>query len=106
MPGGHTVFRPPQPMKNKLTSRIILAATALVCAVSLVAQNAEKKDAAPPPKKKAAPLPGAGTGGNTPHATISAVIGPNRNEGSMITITYGRPFATHPRKQDAGPRKI
>lgn len=49
------------------------------------------------PAQKAPPLPGAGTGGNTPHATTSAVIGPNRQTGSMITITYGRPFLKHPR---------
>lgn len=48
-------------------------------------------------KAKAPPLPGSGTGGNTPHATTSAVIGPNRNAGSMVTITYGRPFMKHPR---------
>ena len=43
------------------------------------------------------PLPGSGTGGNSPHATISSPIGPNRNVGSMITLNYGRPFSKNPR---------
>lgn len=83
-------------MKNKITSSVILTAVALTCAASLFAQQK---------KQKMAPLPGAGTGGSTPHATTSAVIGPNRNEGGMITVTYGRPHAVHPRK-GGEPRKI
>jgi len=73
--------------------------------LALVSHAAEKKDASTQKAKKAPPLPGAGTGGNTPHATTSAVIGPNRNEGSMITVTYGRPHRVHPRK-GGEPRKI
>jgi hypothetical protein len=95
-------------MKNKLTSSVILTAVALACAASLVAQNGQtkgKEPAAQQKKQKAPPLPGAGTGGSTPHATTSAVIGPNRNEGGMIMITYGRPHAVHPRK-GGEPRKI
>jgi hypothetical protein len=93
-------------MKNKLTSSIILTAVALVCSASMLAQAGGKKEpAAQQKKQKAPPLPGAGTGGSTPHATTSAVIGPNRNEGGMITVTYGRPFAVHPRK-GGEPRKI
>lgn len=92
-------------MKTKLTSSVILAAVALVCGATLVAQTDKKEPAATQKKQKMAPLPGAGTGGSTPHATISAVIGPNRNEGAMITITYGRPHAVHPRK-GGEPRKI
>lgn len=92
-------------MIKKLTHPLILA-VAVIGAVSLFAQNAEKKDDAPKAKKAPAPaLPGAGTGGATPHATTSAVIGPNRNEGSMVTITYGRPNRVHPRK-GGEPRKI
>jgi len=93
-------------MKNKLTSSVILTAVALVCGASLMAQNGKKQAPAEQAKKqKAPPLPGAGTGGNTPHATMSAVIGPNRNEGGMIMITYGRPHSVHPRK-GGEPRKI
>ena len=93
-------------MKNKLTSSVILTAVALACAASLVAQNGQSKEpAAQQKKQKAPPLPGAGTGGNTPHATTSAVIGPNRNEGGMVMISYGRPHAVHPRK-GGEPRKI
>ena len=79
-------------MKN-LKSSLILASLALVCGAALIAQNA------PPAKKQPAPpIPGAGTGGNTPHATTSTVIGPNRKDGSRVTISYGRPMAIHPRK--------
>jgi hypothetical protein len=77
---------------------------ALLGAATLLAQTGDKKDA-PQKAKKAPALPGAGTGGSTPHATTSAVIGPNRNEGSMITLTYGRPYRVHPRK-GGEPRKI
>ena len=93
-------------MKNKLTSSVILTAVALIFGATLVAQNAQTKEpAAPAKKQKQPPLPGAGTGGATPHATTSAVIGPNRNEGGMVVITYGRPHAVHPRK-GGEPRKI
>lgn len=89
---------------NKLLHTVGIA-IALCGSVVLFAQSAEKKDSAPQKSKKAPPLPGAGTGGNTPHATISGVIGPNRNDGNMITITYGRPSRVHPRK-GGEPRKI
>lgn len=78
----------------KLTSSVLLLASALV-ALPLFAQSQ---------KKGKMPLPGAGTGGNSPHHTTSRVIGPNRNEGGMITITYGRPSITHPRSGER--RKI
>jgi hypothetical protein len=71
----------------------------LAAALPLAAQEAGKK------KQAAPPIPGAGTGGATPHATTSTVIGPNRNDGSRVTITYGRPYAIHPRK-GGEPRKI
>lgn len=92
-------------MKNKLGSTVALATLALVFGVSLVAQNDKKEPAPPAKKQKAPPLPGAGTGGNTPHATTTGVIGPNRNEGGSVVITYGRPAAIHPRK-GGEPRKI
>jgi hypothetical protein len=87
-------------MNQTLKTTLLAAAAVLLCAAPLISQTAPAKKAPPPP-----PLPGAGTGGNTPHATTSGVIGPNRNEGSMITITYGRPTAVHPRK-GGEPRKI
>ena len=79
-------------MKSKLKSMVLVTVAALFCAAPLFAQPAATQK-----KQKAPPLPGAGTGGNTPHATTSAVIGPNRNTGSMVTVTYGRPFLKHPR---------
>lgn len=84
-------------MKPTLKTSLFLILAALVGAAPLAAQTADKSA----PAKKApapAPLPGAGTGGATPHATTSGVIGPNRRDGSMITISYGRPSAVHPRK--------
>ncbi|WP_414661601.1 DUF2911 domain-containing protein [Horticoccus sp. 23ND18S-11] len=91
-------------MKTTIKSSLIAVIAAFACAAPLVAQSDTK---APAPKKQAPPppIPGAGTGGNTVHATTSAVIGPNRNEGNMITISYGRPTAVHPRK-GGEPRKI
>jgi len=74
-------------------TRLAHLVTGLALAAGLFAADPAPKKAPPPP-----PLPGAGTGGATPHATTSGVIGPNRREGSMITITYGRPYAVHPRK--------
>lgn len=83
----------------KQITRSVFIAAAVLGAVSLVAQTAEKKDAAPQKAKKAPPIPGAGTGGNTPHATTSAVI-----DGNRVTIVYGRPAMKHPRTGDV--RKI
>lgn len=91
---------------NKITPSLLMAAAALICVAPLISQTAEKKDAPAPQKKgKAPPLPGAGSGGNTAHATINGVVGPNRNQGGMITISYGRPTAVHPRT-GGEPRKI
>jgi hypothetical protein len=78
---------------NRLLRFLTPAALVAATAIAFAAENAPAKKAPPPP-----PLPGAGTGGTTPHATTSGVIGPNRREGSMITISYGRPTAVHPRK--------
>lgn len=85
---------------KKITSTVLFTTAALMLASPLFLAAAEPKKA-----QKAPPLPGAGTGGNTPHVTTSAVIGPNRNEGGMVTVTYGRPHAVHPRK-GGEPRKI
>ncbi len=91
----------------KLKSTVMLFAAALMAASQIPAQAADSKQPAVAQKKQPPPppLPGAGTGGSTPHATISKVIGPNRREGSTVTVTYGRPFATHPRT-GGEPRKI
>ncbi len=87
-------------MTKKFTSLALTAALALAFAAPAFSQ-AEKQ----PAKKQPAPaIPGAGTGGATPHYTTSTVIG-TRAEGSRVTITYGRPFAVHPRK-GGEPRKI
>ena len=84
-------------MTTRLRPAILVATAFLLCGAALLAQDTKKKQKAPP-------LPGAGTGGNTPHATTSAVIGPNRNEGATIVISYGRPFMKHPRTGEV--RKI
>jgi hypothetical protein len=85
---------------NRFVRLFTPAALVAATAIAFAAESAPAKKAPPPP-----PLPGAGTGGSTPHATTSGVIGPNRREGSMITISYGRPYAVHPRK-GGEPRKI
>ena len=83
---------------KKLPSTLLLSAALLFGGAMLLAQPAEKKAPSSQPKKqKAPPLPGAGTGGNTPHATTSTVIGPNRADGNRVTIIYGRPNVKHPR---------
>lgn len=79
-------------MTKKFLPTILFAATALFGAASLAAQAADKQPPAQQKKQKAPPLPGAGTGGNTPHETTSAVIAGNR-----VTVSYGRPFVKHPR---------
>jgi hypothetical protein len=76
----------------------VVTLSALFFASPAISQQADQKQ--PPQKAKQPPpppLPGTGTGGNSAHATISSPIGQNRNVGSMITITYGRPTAKHPR---------
>ena len=46
----------------------------------------------------AAPRPRvASTGGTSPHETTSGYAGGDRHTGTMITITYGRPFTKSPR---------
>jgi len=80
-------------MIKKFTWITALTLAALFCVPPALSQQQPKQKA----KQKQAPLPGTGTGGNSPHATISSPIGQNRNVGSMITITYGRPSAKHPR---------
>jgi len=84
-------------MIKRFTMLSVLTLTALFHVSPAISQTADKKTAPPAAQKKAPPLPGAGTGGASPHATISSPIGQNRNVGSMITISYGRPFAKHPR---------
>jgi hypothetical protein len=66
---------------NKLTSALLVTATALMGALPLTAQPSAMKVAS--------------SGGISPHETISAVIG-GRN-GSRVTITYGRPFSKDPK---------
>jgi hypothetical protein len=73
-------------MNNKLTSRILLAAVALVCGASLVAQTSGKKEPAAQQKKQG------GGARLSPHETINARI-PLDQGRSLITLTYGRPHA-------------
>ncbi len=85
-------------MKSRLKSIVFLSVAALYCAAPFAVQAADGKQApATQKKQKAPPLPGAGTGGTTPHATTNGIIGANRATGSMVTVTYGRPFLKHPR---------
>ena len=47
---------------NRLTRLLVPAALVAATAIAFAAENAPAKKAPPPP-----PLPGAGTGGSTPH---------------------------------------
>lgn len=81
-------------MINRFTLLSVLTLTTVAFVTPAQSQQADQKKQ---PAPKQAPLPGTGTGGNSAHATISSAIGPNRNVGSMITISYGRPTSKHPR---------
>ncbi len=59
---------------NKLASTFVLAACALVCAAPASAQQKRL----------------------SPHETISAYVGGTRRTGTLITISYGRPYSTKP----------
>ncbi len=67
---------------NKFASTLVLAASALLCAVPASAQQS--------------PARAASTGGMSPHETISAYIGGNRRTGTLVTISYGRPYSIKP----------
>ena len=50
---------------------------------------------APKPAAPARPR-AASSGGTSPHETTSAYIGGDRNTGTLVTISYGRPFSKKP----------
>jgi hypothetical protein len=70
---------------KQLTSTLLIAAAALMCVPAIPAQPAPKKDAQPQKQ----------TGARqrlSPHETISTYVGGDRRSGSLVTITYGRPY--------------
>lgn len=86
------------PMIKSPSPLALLACAALFTASPLLAQAEKKEQPATPQKRqKQPPVPGAGTGGITPHATTSTLIGANRQTGGRVTIIYGRPNVKHPR---------
>jgi DUF2911 family protein len=68
---------------NRLTTALLLLATLL----PLAAQTP-----APAPGTKVA-----STGGTSPHETTSGYVGGNRRTGTLVTISYGRPFSRDPK---------
>src|SRR4051812_37267812 len=86
---------------NSTRLAFVAFALALVGLGTLSAQSTPT----PAPAVAAAPLKPrvASTGGNSPHETISTVIG-DRRTGNRITTTYGRPFTKDPKT--GTPRKI
>src|SRR4051812_24561695 len=82
-------------MKNKLTSRLLITAAALVCVGSLVAQ-AEKKAKGGLPMLSGPRL--------SPHETTYVRVGNDRNTASLVSLTYGRPYSAKGGKGE--PRKI
>lgn len=75
---------------TKINPTVLFAAAALMCASPLAAQ-ATKQPAAPRPRA-------------SPHETVSGYVAGNRQTGSMVTITYGRPYSA--RGNVGEPRKI
>jgi len=78
---------------KKLSASVFVIAATLLGASPLAAQPASTPaPAAPPPAQSAAPraMP---AGRVSPHETISGYVGGNRRSGTMITITYGRPYS-------------
>lgn len=71
-------------MIKKLIATLLLAATAFVCVSPLTAQDADKK------KQKMTSGPRQRL---SPHETISTYAGGDRRTGSLVTITYGRPYS-------------
>lgn len=85
---------------NKLNLRSIASVVTLLgLSLSSLAQPA-----APAPAAAAAATKAASTGGRSPHETTSAYIGGDRRTGTLVTITYGRPYSKNP--QNGEMRKI
>jgi hypothetical protein len=81
---------------QKITALVLIAVAAFGGASASIAQPAAGGEAVAPP---AAPRPRA-----SPHETISGYAAGNRQTGSLVTITYGRPFSAPGGKGEA--RKI
>lgn len=86
---------------NKIVPSLVFAVAALNAA-ALFAQAPAASSSAPP-AATAAPR-AASTGGKSPHETTSAYVGGDRRTGTLITVTYGRPFTVKP--GTTTPRKI
>jgi hypothetical protein len=82
-------------MKTK-TPFVLLALATLASLSPIIAQDAGKQ---PPAQKKKA-----GPNRASPHETTYARIGPDRQNSSLISITYGRPYSARGGKGE--PRKI
>lgn len=78
------VHSPHRIMTKNLTPRLILLGAALICAVPIIAQQASDQKA----KKQ-----GTGPNRTSPHETTYARIGADRRSASLVSITYGRPYA-------------
>jgi hypothetical protein len=77
---------------HKLTSSVLVIATALACASQLAAQPTS---ATPTAATSAQPMAQRATPAArlSPHETINAYVGGTRRTGTLITITYGRPYS-------------
>jgi hypothetical protein len=85
---------------HRILSPIVLAT--LILASPLLA---EQTDMTPAPKQPAAAKKMSGPRQRlSPHETISNYVGGNRQTGSLLTITYGRPYSARGGKGE--PRKI
>jgi hypothetical protein len=79
-------------MMTKITPTVLIAAAALICAAPLTAQ-------AQPPAPKQGTQQRA-----SPHETIFGYVAGDRRTGSLVTITYGRPYSARGGQGDV--RKI
>jgi hypothetical protein len=82
---------------NKYPSLLATLSSVLFLAPLLCLRAADTP--APAPAAHAA-----STGGKSPHETTSAYVGGDRRSGTLITITYGRPYTKSPKTGE--PRKI
>jgi hypothetical protein len=98
-------------------NKIALLALVLACAACASNQTPATAAAPTPPPAAATTTPtppspapaapvarAASTGGRSPHETTSGYVGGDRRTGTLVTITYGRPFTIKP--GTTAPRKI
>ncbi len=80
---------------NPIRSACLLL-TATFAVSSLSAQPAPAPTPAPMPAPATVPAPAAPRARLSPHETVSTFIGGDHKTGTMVTISYGRPYSKKP----------